>query len=116
MTKRAYFCLLITDYGGQELAAINPDGVDTGSAPGTGAAGGFGRELTGLKHVIIPFLTQLVDNADTYTPGGETAIDTVAWEPETTDDEVAVTTDGTVVTFNAAADNLNGTLHMWITH
>ncbi len=107
-----------------ELAAINPDGIDTGTAPGTGAAGGFGRIPSGLKHVIVPFVSQLVDNNDTYDPGSGTAggntsvgIARVAWEPDTTDDEVAVTitNTGRQVTFNAAADNLNGTLHMWIT-
>lgn len=97
------------------MAAINPDGIVTGTAPGTDAAGGFARIDTGLKHVAIPFLSQLVDSGDTYTPGAEIGIATVAWEPETTADEVAVTTDGTIVTFNAAVGNLNGTLHMWIT-
>lgn len=96
------------------MAVINPDGIDTGTAPGTGAAGGFGRIDSGLKHLIIPFLTQLVDSGDTYTPSGEIGIKTVAWEPETVDDEVAVTTDGTVVTFTASVGNLNGTLHMWV--
>lgn len=96
------------------MAAINPDGIDTGTAPGTDAAGGFGRIDSGLKHVIIPFLTQLVDAADTYTPGGEVGIATVAWEPEDSGDRVAVTTDGTTVTFASPVNNRNGTLHMWI--
>ncbi len=97
------------------MPGINPDGIDTGTAPGTGAAGGFGRIDSGLKHLIVPFLSQLVDTGDTYTPPGVVGIKTVAWEPETGDDEVAVTTDGTVVTFTSSAANLNGTLHMWVT-
>ena len=105
------------------MAAIRPDGITTGTAPGTDYAGDFGTVAGGLKHIVVPFLTQLVDNADTYDPGSGSAggntsigIARVAWEPETVDDEVAVTITNTggQVTFNAAADNLNGTLHMWI--
>ena len=117
------------------MAAINPDGIVTGTAIKSEEARGsfLGEEVspvaggTGLgafKHVLVPFRTQLVDNNDTYDPGSATAggnttigIAKVAWEPAATTDPVAVTitNSGRQVTFNSGSDDNVGTLHMWIT-
>ncbi len=112
------------------LAAINPDGIDTGTAiTAEEAAGAFlstgGLGLKGLTHTLVPFRTQTVDDADTYDPGSGTAggnttvaIAKVAWEPAATTDPIAVTitNSGRQVTFNSGSDDNLGTLHMWVSN
>ncbi len=107
------------------MAAINPDGIDTGTALTAEEALGFGDIASSLKHVEVPFRTQTVDNNDTYDPGSGTAggnltigIGRVAWEPAATTDPIAVTitNSGRQVTFNSGSNDNLGTLHMWITN
>lgn len=112
------------------MAAISPDGIDAGTAiTAEEAAGAFldsgGLGLKAFTHVLVPFRSQLVDDADTYDPGSGTAggnttiaIAKVAWEPSATTDPVAVTitNSGRQVTFNSGSNDNVGTLHMWVSN
>lgn len=60
------------------------------------------------------FIFSSIDDTDTWT-SGISNIRRVAWEATLVSDQVAVTVAPLtgIVTFNAAADNLNGALHVW---
>jgi len=98
------------------MAAITPDTATAEQATGS-FLNSAGHSLAGFKHLTLPFITQLVDNLDTYTPGGEVSIIRAAWEPEGTDDTIAVNigTDADGVIF-LGADNSTGYLHLWVSN
>ena len=64
------------------MAAITPDTVD----PGVVANGGEPGEVQGLRHQVVSFITQTIDNTDTWTLDGEQVVVRMAWEGEVTAD------------------------------
>lgn len=76
------------------------------------------------RHVVIPFLTQNIDNGDTFTLHDGTtyfapsmAIITAAWQPIDSSDLVVpvIDSDEQGITFTSTGDNHNGYLHLWVT-
>ena len=91
------------------MAAKTPDATD----PGT--VGGVSSVTTGQRHLRLPFITENIDDADTYAASGDVSITRVAWEPvNATDLVAAVLTNAQLVTFASTGDNHTGYLHVWM--
>lgn len=111
------------------MAEKRPDTLYTSSALGqradsTPSESPFSMAFGNLKHVILPFITEKIDNGDTFTLHDGTtyfapsvAIKGAAWQAlNGTDLVVAVVdSDEQGVTFASTGDNHNGYLHLWVT-
>ena len=87
----------------------------------TDAAAGFGLDMDNtLTHIRLPYITENIDNNDTFTIGtSATAPDVIikyhAWEASTTNDIVStLLVSSKQIGFGTASSNNNGYLHLWI--
>lgn len=123
------------------MAEKRPDTIYTSSAVGgqadsktgiDGTSAVQGVAMDRLKHVILPYITENIDDNDTFTFHDGTTyfgrwqrIVRCAWEAVDASDIVcaALDTSGTagdtgtsqVIVFNTSGSNHNGYLHLWIT-
>lgn len=83
------------------------------------------QSVSNRRHVILPFITENVDDADTYTlddgstyVAPDSTIVRAAWEPDGAADNVGALVDvtGKVVTFHVENANSNGYLHLWMNY
>lgn len=117
-----------------------PDTIYTSSALGgqadsktgiDGTSAVQGVAMANLKHVILPFITENIDDNDTYTiHDGSTyfmrwqRVVRCAWESVDASDIVAASIDNSgtasdgavsqIIVFNTSGSNHNGYLHLWI--
>lgn len=92
------------------MAAITPTATTTDVAFGLHRDGQLVH--LGRRYRRIPFVTNTVDDGDSFNTG-LAAIGQVAWEADTSADQVAVRPNGNRVIFEAAASGNSGWVHLW---
>jgi hypothetical protein len=74
---------------------------------------GFGQQRSQSNYICLKFITNTIDDADTYTLGSEGVVIDAAWEGDGVTDDGTVTFATNVVTFHMANAASSGYLHLW---
>ena len=102
------------------MADKSPDTLDPSVV--MGAAHKRAADTVGLgqfQHVVLPFITENIDDADTFNASdsqnfNDVTIVRAAWEP-TDSVQVNLSLSSNTITFATSASDANGYLHLWIT-